>query len=481
VRRFIERRLNERYIRTIAIVVLAIFTIVLTVSFATAKRGKTVFGPFLGADFGAFYVAGQIYHNYGAASIYDAELHRRVYKENFPDAPADEQLFYANAPFFVLPFILLSRLPYALAYFIWLLISVGLFIAGFSILWRTLALPREIRLTAVLVALSFWPFLVECLAGGQTSAFGFFCLAVAISLENRSRFWSGVVLALCAYKPTLLLLIVPMLLVSGRWLTIVGLAVGSFILGLISLLVVGVQGCINFLNRLLFFTNATANTEGGLRGWKYVDVNAFMRLLLPHHTNVRWAVIAVIALLVIPLLVAKWWRLKEQSQSRLLWALTITWTPVLTIYMGIYDSTILVLAGLLLTAEFYSRGYRADSLPFVYKCFLLALYLSPWFTQNIALMIRVQIYTLAIAAFGIYQLFKREERGCDGSHSRATRRVPVCVDVEQGITTGRFRQAWNLISFVFHNPILWHSSTRPLIDRNNVFIAADHVHTRACG
>ena len=439
MRRFIERRLNRRYVRTIAIVVLAIFTIILTVSFATAKRGKTVFGPFLGADFGAFYVAGQIYSNYGPESIYDAELHRRMYKEDFPDAPANEQLFYANAPFFVVPFILLSRLPYSLAYLIWLTISVALFVAGFSILWRALTLPRELWLTALLVALSFWPFLVECLAGGQTSAFGFFCLAVAIALENRSRFWSGVVLALCAYKPTLLLLVVPMLLVTGRWLTLAGLAVGTFILSLISLAVVGLQGCVNFVNRLLFFTNATASTEGGLRGWKYVDLNAFMRLLMPHQTYARWAITAVIALVVIPLLVAKWWRLREASQRRLLWALTITWTPVLTIYMGIYDSTILVLAGLLLTAEFYSRGYRSDSLPFIYKCFLLALYLSPWFTQNIALMIRVQIYTLAIAAFGIYQLFLREgARLRWQSQPRHTEGVPGSVDVEQGYLQAGF-------------------------------------------
>jgi len=192
-------------------------------------------------------------------------------------------------------------------------------------------------------------------------------------------------------------------------LTIVGLAVGNVILGLISLSVVGVQGCVNFVNRLLFFTNATANAEGGLRGWKYVDLNSFMRLLMPHQTHLRWAITGVIALLVIPFLVAKWWRLREESQRRLLWALTVTWTPVLNIYMGIYDSTILVLAGLLLTAELYNRGYRSDSLPFAYRCLLLLLYLSPWFTQNIALLAGLQIYTLAVAAFGIYQLRYAED------------------------------------------------------------------------
>jgi len=433
VRRFIERRLNQSYIRKVAILVLAIFFIVLTVSFATAKRGKTVFGPFLGADFGAFYVAGQSFNQYGPASIYDVTLHRRLYKETFPDAPANEELTYTNTPFFVAPFIVLSRLPYASAYLIWLVVSLSLYIAGFSILWRSLdSLPREIWFTGLLLALSFWPFLVECLAGGQTSAVAFFCLAVAIALEPRSRFWSGAVLAVCAYKPTLLFLIVPMLLITGRWLTLVGLAAGNVVLALISLALVGVEGCINFLNRLLFFSSVAASTETTLRLWKYVDINAFVRLLLPRNTNVRLAITAIFVLAVAPFIVAQWWRWRGEPDRRLLWALTLTWTPVLNVYMGIYDSTMIVLAAVLLTAEFYRCGYRSDTLPFNYRCFLLALYLSPWFTQNIALMTRVQIYTVVVASFGIYQLLKRRSAAgmavTAAPHGRGTR----CVDVEQG-------------------------------------------------
>lgn len=405
MRAFIERRLNEPYIRRISILILAINLIILTVSFATANRGRTIFGPFLGADFGAFYVAGQIFNQYGPARIYDVPLHRRLYQENFPDAPPDQELTYANAPFFVVPFIFLSRLPYAWAYLIWLVISVSLYVTGFSILWRALpSLPQEIWLTALLLALSFWPFLVECLAGGQTSAFGFFCLALAIACEARSKFWSGAALALCAYKPTLLFLVAPMLLVTGRWLTLIGLAVGNLALALISLLLVGWQGCINFMDRLLFYSTAATSTEAGLRSFKYVDINAFMRLLLPHHTHTRWAITAALVLLAVPFIVSSWWRLSGEPQRLLLWALTLTWTPVLNIYMGIYDSTILVLPGLLLVAEFYRSGLRASSMPFAFRCFLVLVYLSPWFTQNIALLIGVQIYTLAVAAFGIYQL-----------------------------------------------------------------------------
>ena len=401
---FIERRLNQSYIRRMSILILAIYVIVLTVSFATAKRGRTIFGPFLGADFGAFYDAGQIFNHNDPASIYDVPLHKRLYHENFPDAPVNEELTYANAPFFVVPFIFLSRLPYTLAYLAWLVISIALYVTGFLILWRALKyLPDEIRLTALLVALSFWPFLVECLAGGQTSAFGFFCLALAIAIEPRSKFLSGVALALCAYKPTLLFLIAPMLLVTGRWLTIIGLATGNLVLGVISFALVGWQGCKSFVNRLLFYS-AASTLEEGLRSWKYVDINAFMRLVLPHHAQLRLIVTAVLVLLVIPFVVAFWWRFRKQSQRLRLWALTISLTPVFNIYMGIYDSTVLVLAALLLTAEFYRLGVRPSALPFAYKGLLLLLYLSPLFTQGIAMATGLQIYTLAVAAFGLWQL-----------------------------------------------------------------------------
>jgi hypothetical protein len=135
-----------------------------------------------------------------------------------------------------------------------------------------------------------------------------------------------------------------------------------------------------------------------------VDINAFMRLLLPHHGQLRWIITLVLVLPVIPFLVVSWRRLRRESQRQLLWALTVSWTPVLNVYMGIYDSTILVLAGLLLTAEFYREGVHPASLPFTYKCLLLAVYLSPLFTQGIAMATGVQIYTLAVAGLAIYQL-----------------------------------------------------------------------------
>ena len=65
---FIERRLNRPYIQFICLLVLATYLVLLSVSFATNVRGRTVFGPYLGADFGAFYIAGKIFNTRLAGS-----------------------------------------------------------------------------------------------------------------------------------------------------------------------------------------------------------------------------------------------------------------------------------------------------------------------------------------------------------------------------------------------------------------------------
>src|SRR6185295_20283569 len=99
---------------------------------------------------------------------------------------------------------------------------------------------------------------VECLAGGQTSALAFFCLALAINQERRGHYiLSGLALSLCAYKPTLLLLVVPMLFFTRRHSTLLGFVAGCAVLAVVSLLVVGRQGCLGYINTLLYFTNAS--------------------------------------------------------------------------------------------------------------------------------------------------------------------------------------------------------------------------------
>lgn len=390
---------------------------VFAISFATNVNGRTIFGPALGADFGAFYVAGKIFNSQGHDRIYDAALQHQLYLEHFPQAPPDAQLPYVNAPFFILPFIILARFSYSWAYLFWFLLSLALYIAGFFLVWRTLdGMPRDSWLIALLLTLSFMPFLVECLAGGQTSAVGFFCLALAINRERRGQHvLSGLALSLCAYKPTLLLLVVPMLLITRRYSTLIGFVAGCALLAVVSLLVVGLQGCLGYVNTLLYFTNASTSSVTGLRSWKYVDINSFFRLLVGNHSYLRWTLIAAAFLITLPFLFRYWWesyssRPTDRSPD---WAVAITWTLVMNVYLGIYDTTLVVLSLLLTTNEFY-REDKKDGLwlPQSYKLILLFVYVIPWITQPVARLTNLQIYTIVLALLGSWQLvqFERKRR-----------------------------------------------------------------------
>ena len=340
-------------------------------------------------------------------------LHHRLYHEQFPGAPADSHLPYVNAPFFILPFTVLARLPYSWAYLLWIALSVVLYVAGFFLIWKTLdGIPRDAWLIALLLSVSFMPFLVECLAGGQTSAVGFFCLSLAIVGERRGHYiLSGLALSLCAYKPTLLVLILPMLVITRRYLTVLGFVAGCGLLTLTSWLIVGWQGCLRYINTLLYFTEASTNTvtASGMRSWKYVDINSFFRLLVGDYPYLRWTLTGAVFIFVLPLLFRLWWKAdrKQPNDQSLVWALTLTWTLVLNIYLGIYDSTLAVLSVLLMTDVFYRQGDR-DQLPLwpTYKLILLLLYVVPWITQPIARLSGVQLYTLVLALLGIYQIIQ---------------------------------------------------------------------------
>ena len=196
----LSRRLNHKDVQDVCKIFLAIFLVGMIVSFVTAARnqGHTIFGEALGADFPAFYASGKIINEYGAARLYDRALQTQIYHQLFPLEDPDSALVYANAPFFFLCFPLLARLPYAWAYAAWLLISVAAYLGGITLLWRELkGVPSAAYRTGMLVALTFFPFMMECLGGGQTTPFGFFALASALTLERRGQFVaSGAVLAL---------------------------------------------------------------------------------------------------------------------------------------------------------------------------------------------------------------------------------------------------------------------------------------------
>jgi alpha-1,2-mannosyltransferase len=407
-RRWLGQWLERDKVRFVCGAVLGMALLLSAVSFATFDGHATAFGPPLGADFAGFYAAGTVLNEYPPDQLYDFDVQDQTYHRILPGAPPEEKLPYVYPPFFSLLFRPLALLPYAWAYAVWLSLSVGLCLAALALMRTGLAaIPRGEWATILLLALSFEPVVLECWFGGQTSAFGLLALALALYFERlRRQERTGLALALCLYKPTLLLLILPMLAVARRWRILLGFVLGSFGLAGVSLLTVGWNGCLAYLRLLTGFSRLSMGGQPGFPTWKFVDLSSFFKMLLGGPSLLAWALLAVSAAVALPFLARAWWRLDRAGDDhrKRVWAGTLTATLVLNLYVGVYDTAVVVL-GALLTVNVLSGPERSigRALNPTLKAFLIVLYLVPWFSQHVARAMGFQPYTLVLAAFGVYQ------------------------------------------------------------------------------
>ena len=455
--RCLDRRLETTRLRVICLTVLAMNGLMLAVSLGTWDGTRTVFGPALGADFTGFYVAGTILNGESPERLYDLELQSQLYHQLLPGTPAEERLPYVYPPFFTLLFRPLAVLPYVASYLVWLAMSVALFLGGFWLIVQdTPLLNGRDRVTALLLCLSFQPLVIECWLGGQTSVFGLFWLTLALWCDRRGRALAcGLALSVCLYKPTLLLLLLPMLAIAGRWRHLLGFAVGAASWLGLSLLVVGWQTCVEYGLLLMQLTKDTSGESTALRSWKYVDLMSFIRLITGEFSLAGKVVLLVVAVAVLARLALAWRRIvaasdlasvgcvessehtvvadsnfsrcvpktprtllaltdpdrtdsfvaRNQAATWQVWASTITWTLVLNLYVGIYDS-VLVLPGLLLTADVLRSSTHSISGPFPrgFQRVLILVSLTPWVSQSLAMSLGFQPFTLVLAAAAAYQL-----------------------------------------------------------------------------
>jgi hypothetical protein len=222
---------------------------------------------------------------------------------------------------------------------------------------------------------------------------------VALVWERRGKYFlSGLALALLIYKPTMLILLGPMLLVTRRWRTLGGMLAGMVALLVGSWLTLGRGVVLAWFETMVNYSQHSTGAASGLRIWKYVDVSSFARALWGGNAVLRWATVGLAFAVCLPFLFRAWWAKREENS--LSWTLAIAWTPVLNLYFGVYDVTLVVAGVLLLTAWHYRRGGLSSG----YKFLLLLLYITPWFSQPLTKAVGLQIFTLVLAALGIYVL-----------------------------------------------------------------------------
>jgi len=348
-------------------------------------------------DFVFFYSDGRILNERPPADLYEYSVQKKVFQEVLP-LHKGEWGPSPYPPFVALFFRPFARLSYWTGCRVWMGITLVLYIGGISLLnKRFLGGDRLGQSLVFCFALSYWPFLYWTLLNSQLSAVGFFAMAVAIYLENVNlTYLSGLALSICLYKPTLLILVLPMLLITRRFKTFAGFSLGAITLTAFTIWAVGPSVWQGYFRMSAEF----ARTRQHIFLCNYVDIQAFSLMIAHGITSLR---VVVLWLGIIPAvyLLRLWWLVRRSVPhitTNWVWATTITWTLLLNFYVPYYDS-ILIVISIIITARSFSSFGR-----FVFLNICCCVLLFSHLTRQIALGTGWQMLTLIFAALGTLQL-----------------------------------------------------------------------------
>lgn len=376
----------------------------------------------LSVDFVYFYGIGQIAKTHPAIDVYDYRLQQDVFNKIQPKHDG----LYGPSPYppFVSQFFrLFATLSFEHAFFLWSAISLVLYLAGITLALR--AFFPDDPLTQSLVsclALAFSPFLVNTIGNGQLSSIGFFFLVLALLAERRSRpILSGLALSVLIYKPTLLLIFLPMLVITRRLKTLLGLTAGAGALFLIATFLGGVRIWPTYLHFLDSFGRASGiHGQSSLRLWKYVDLNSFSYAVRDGRSRIALAFLVCFVMAVAIWAGVAWWKSAGDNdpQQSLAWAAAIAWTMLVNVYVPIYDSILIVIAIIIsLSALRRLKWMRARD----WVVFLaVSMFAIAWMTEPVAKRYGVQLLTLALLAFAVTITYLLQ---------RASRTIPVSARV----------------------------------------------------
>lgn len=398
------RYLRPEVARFVAACCLGFAGAVAAAFFVAHQRGAPpALAALFGGDYPQFFMIGRLQREHGLSKLYDLDLQDEVLHRVVPSFPPSLHLPFVYPPFVALGFRPLSHLPFAGSYACWMATSVLAYSTALALAFRSSpALPRGDRATAWLLALSFEPFAFECCVGGQLSAVG--CLGAALAWTCRCagrRGLAGLALAALAYKPPLLVLILPMLVAGREWRMLAGFAGGMTVLGLASLASAGIRPCLDFVGLMAGYGRVGGSSGSIWNTRKYVDIGAAMKLLGVASLVAR-PIALLMALPAIAMLGIAWHRAARAGREArdLAWAATLCWTSVFNVYGPIYDATVAV-PGLIVAADAIRRRESANW-PMGFALNLAFLYAAALISPALALIAHLQPLTIALFSLGLY-------------------------------------------------------------------------------
>jgi hypothetical protein len=361
----------------------------------------------LPADFIYYYGDGRIANEYPLARFYDYSLQTRIYNEIFP-LQSGAYGMQPYPPWVPLFFSLYARLPFAVAFGLWMLTSLLLYLAGIRAAIGHMFRGEPLKVSLVFcLALGFYPFLIGTLINGQPSAAAVFAVGMAIALERRMKpFSSGLLLSLIAYKPTLCVLLVPMLLITRRFKAFSGFVSGVLLLMLLSTAFGGIAIWPAYARYLGVYRRVVSLSDrSGMPLSKHIDIGSCLLAVSGGRSALVGPLLVLITVCVLVALAVLGWRSAKCGPpvQSLTWATALTWTLLVNVYVPIYDAVLVTIAVVLLLSALKDPAWNA-SRDWVVLLAVLIIMVS-WVTSAVALKYGVQLITIGLAILGVVQLW----------------------------------------------------------------------------
>jgi hypothetical protein len=327
-----------------------------------------------GSDFIAFYTAGRIAQEEGASRVYDITLQRQVEEEQVGFVLAPGQVLQYNHLPFLIPILQFIVTPnYVASFHRWALFMAMIYAIGIAMLGRTLKGSgtdhASIRI-ATSGALLFLPLFFSLMNGQDT---GILLLGTAVWVYGllTGREWvAGLGLSLTTVRPHIaLVLALPMLFRHYR--VFLGFVIGSGILALFSLAILGLDGAQEFVDVILV-------SAGG--DWYGIKQNVMFNLIGLLRRTLPWVetdTIRVIGWVIygatILALVFIWHRTKGRKEY--LVGLTVTLAGLVVPHLHFHDLTLILVPVFMLVRSSpigWIKAPFASTLPLAISLLLLA-------------------------------------------------------------------------------------------------------------
>jgi len=371
-------------------------------------KAGSVLKSFQPVDFTYLYGIGRIVQEFSFARLYDYGLQLKIFNQIYPLSVSHAYGPSPYPPFVALFFSPFARLPFMPAYLIWVGISLVLYLAGIAASVKRL-FPKEGLKTSLIFcyALGFYPFCPSTIVNGQLSVVAVFSLGFAVYQERIARpFACGLALSILAYKPTLLLLILPMLLMTRRFREFLGFITGSVLLILATTLFAGIDIWPTYLRFLGYFRQASVVAgQSRLQLNKYVDFTSFSYAVPGGRSRAGLMILIGVSGVILTALAALLWKSATAGKAAqpLAWAVTVTWTLLVNLYVPIYDSTLVIIALILTVAALRDLGWRREMEWTIFLAVLI--FAVSWNTVALAKRFEIQLITIMLVILGLSQSY----------------------------------------------------------------------------